>query len=171
MEFLTALVLTVTTFFQSLIGQKPPAPPANLPEQVEQVKNPNAVQLVLVPTASDVEIHLKGNNEKLSALALRVTYHYSKNPGNITISANTNLAQSNWMFPVKKVTNNTSQSTLVIDLAAANISTTGFVLGQDLLLGKINLAGIDQASLKNFSFDQKETKLYSKDTQEIPLAY
>lgn len=161
MKFISVLFLATTTFFQSLFGIKTPAvintspPPAN------------TIRVFLVPTTTDLELHLSGTNQNLSAVAVRLIYHYSKTPSGIIITPNAQLFKDNWSFPVKKADINATQKTVTFDLAAVNISTTGYLLNSDLLLAKINSsAGLDQ-----FSFDQKETKIYGKDTKEIPLIF
>ncbi len=157
MKFISALFLAATTFFQGLFGVKTPPP---LPVV-------NAIKIYLVPTATDLEIHLSGSNQDLSAIAVRLVYHYSNTPSGITITPNALLFKDNWSFPVKKADINATQKTVTFDLAAVNISTTGYLLNSDFSLAKINLsAGLDQ-----FSFDPKETKIYGKDTKEIPLIF
>ncbi len=156
MNLISALFLAVTTFFQSIFGIETPPPPIV-----------NTIRVYLVPTATDLEIHISGSNQNLSAIAVRLVYHYSKTPSGITITPNALLFKDNWNFPVKKTIVNAAQKAVTLDLAAVNISTTGYLLNSDLLLAKINSsAGLDQ-----FSFDQKETKIYGKNTNEIPLIF
>lgn len=161
MKFISALSLVVITFVQGLFGVKAPPAVISVPPSPA-----NAIKVSFVPTAIDSEIHLLGNNQNLSAVAVRLVYHYSKTPSGIIITPNVELSKDNWTFPVKKATVNATQKTVTFDLAAVNISTTGYLLNSDLLLAKINLSGSDQ-----FSFDQKETKIYGKDSKEIPLIF
>jgi hypothetical protein len=159
MNQIAALFLAVTTFVQGLFGIKTVVtPPLPTPVVNESIK------ISLVPTPTDLEIHLSGKNQKLSAIAIRLVYKSSKS--GLIISPNTALTTQNWMFPVKTAT--VKNGTVVFDLAAANVSTTGFELGPDLLIAKINLP---QADLSKFSFDQKETKIYDKSTVEVPLVF
>ena len=152
MNQLAALFLGVVTLVQSFFGVKLPT------STIEQVK------IFLVPTQTDLEIHLSGSNQRLSAVAIRLVYNFSKS--GLKITPNPMLATNNWLFPVKKVDSKNGKTTF--DLAAANVSTTGYSLGQDLLIAKINLPN---ANVTQFSFDQKETKIYTKDTKEVPLVF
>lgn len=158
MNQISALFLAAVTFFQSLLGIKTIQP---VPAPVTKIES---VKVFLVPTKTDLEIHLSGNNQKLSAVAVRLVYQTPKN--GLKIIPNAALVKDNWMFPVKKTS--IKNDTTVFDLAAVSVSTTGHVLGSDLLLAKINISSADPAQ---FSFDQKETKLYDKGTNEVPLVF
>ena len=160
MKFITALFLTLTTFVQGFFGVKTPVNINTAPPPA------NAIKVSLVPTTTGLEIHLLGNNQNLSAIAIRLVYHYTTTPGTLTITPNPQMFKDNWSFPVKKTTIDAAKKTVTFDLAAVNISTTGYLLSSDLLLAKINLSGTDQ-----ISFDQKETKIYGKDSGEIPLTF
>lgn len=168
MKYISALVLAIITFFQSLFGIKPPAPaPVVKPPQVAL----SPIKVSLVPAASNLEVHLLGSGQALSAISLRLVYHYVTAPNGVKITPNVLLTQNSWVFPVRKVTIDSAQKTLTMDMAAAVVSPTGYRLGSDLFLARINLAVLDQSVLRQFSFDPKLSQAFAKDVREIPLIY
>lgn len=169
MKYISALVLAIVTFFQSLFGIKPPVVPAPVVKPPVVALSP--IKVSLVPTASNLEVHLLGSGQALSAISLRIVYHYVTLPNGVKITPNVLLTQNSWTFPVKKVTIDSTQKTLTIDMAAVVVSPTGYRLGSDLLLAKINLAVLNQAVLHQFSFDPKLSQAFAKDVREIPLIY
>ncbi len=143
----------------------------NLPQKSVTQTSPSEKNLVLpegkVSLTSDFEIKIKVPNTTLSAVAIRLVYQ--SEAGNIekpTVEINQELAQENWTYPIKEAV--ISKDQLVVDLAAVNLSPGGYLVNDEIILGKLNFPGTKLSSGK-FTFDPEQTKVIAKSGQEINL--
>jgi hypothetical protein len=118
---------------------------------------------------SNYEIMVKAPNSVLSAIAVRLSYE-SGNKQEIkpALEINKDLAGQNWIYPVKEVSLGEDGKVLKVDLAAVNVAPEGYKIDSEIKLATLNF-GDNKPSLANFKFDSGQTKVITKNGEEVNL--
>jgi hypothetical protein len=130
--------------------------------QPQKTQNPEG-QLVVT---ADYKIKLIVPPENIAALAVRLTFNNNDQFDDPSIKINSDLLESNWMFPVKKVYRD--QGKTIVDLAAVNVSTTGYPVNNELTIATLDFPS-EKPNNTQLIFDPQQTKVIKKDGTEILL--
>jgi len=184
------ILATVAAFFTFLISlvsgvvfpSKNQSPETTSPPQLETASFYLSSD-VSYPTVGDelpVSINLRADGVNIVAAAIRIVYKYIGILPILPIDAdsladgtqaqiNESLSDSGWVFPVNEVIQDKNLSLITIDLAAVNLRPEGFVSSEEVKLATLDMIVASAPPKITFHFDKTQTKLISKEGEEVKL--
>lgn len=127
-----------------------------------------------------VSINLRADGVNIVAAAIRIVYKYigilpilpidaDSSIDGIQAQTNESLSESGWVFPVNEVVQDKNLSLITIDLAAVNLRPEGFVPSEEVKLATLDTIIASTPPKITFHFDKTQTKLISKNGEEVKL--
>jgi len=173
-----ALVVALIKYGDSTNDKQTEFSPVPIAEnEVQNNSTPQgSVSLVSSDTVSNssdtsgYSIVLTLDNASLSAVSMRLIISYSKAPEQETqLLPDPQLDQNGWAYPVKTAYLNSQDNTLVVDIAAVNLTPTGYQVSGDFKLADIELDSTFIDNIISYSFDKDNTKIIAKSGEEIKV--
>lgn len=121
-----------------------------------------------------VDIRLDAEGMILSGLAARVIYEYEGDlpfePQDVKMRVNPDLAGMDWVFPVNTIEVDTRTKRVVGEIAAVNLNPGGHPTEGSVTIATIDFKATSSSSKDMvFTFDPEQTKLLTKDGQEVSI--
>lgn len=109
-------------------------------------------------------------SKNISAFSMRLFYPYDEATSSYTALAfnpNQDLIQNGWSFPINKVSVDTENKMITIDISGINLGVTGYSLEKAVELGTIDFQINKQISSLTVDMDKSQTKIVGKDGSEL----
>ena len=121
-----------------------------------------------------IEVKLKAENMVLSGVALRLVYNYEGDlplePQDTKLVVNPDLVGQDWAFPVNSLEVDEKEKVVVAELAAVNLSPSGYPAEGEFTLATLDfVATATSSSDLVFMFDRQQTKVLTKDGREVDV--